>query len=83
MPLNKQLHNMLSKALYLDVALTSVQMAPPLIDPVWLANMDSVAFMLESTCTMYNTIKALVVALIDLGVLLLHMLHAQSTSIAS
>lgn len=83
MPLNKQLYNMLSKALYSDITITSVEMAPPLADPLLLANMESVALMLDLICTMHNKIKASVVALIDLGALLLHMLHVQSTSIAS
>ena len=51
-------------------------MAPPLVDPLLLANMESIAFMLELICTMHNKIKASIVAMIDLCALFLHMLHA-------
>ena len=58
-------------------------MAPPLFDPLLLANMESVAFVLQLICIMHNKIKSSVVAVIDLPVLLWRMLHAQSTGTAS
>ena len=57
-------------------------MAPPLVDPLLLANMESVAFVLQLICTVYK-MKALDIALIDLHALLLHMLYTQSTNTAS
>ena len=56
-------------------------MAPPLVDPLLLANMESIAFVLELTCIMHNKINVLAVAMIDLRALLLHMLHDQSQAL--
>ena len=51
-------------------------MAPPLVDPLLLANMEFVVFALELICAMHNKIKASIVAMIDLRALLQCMLHA-------
>ena len=58
-------------------------MAPPLIDPLLLANMESIALVLQFICTMHNKIKASDITLTDFHALLLHMLHAKFTSTAS